>query len=71
MDTNIKSAFEAAQKAVNFDKNEKFTQAFYYYKIAVNLLQKSLGIPNLAEKCQEYQKRIEEIQKISKFFGLF
>ncbi|XP_011496802.1 PREDICTED: calpain-7-like [Ceratosolen solmsi marchali] len=63
MDETLEGALDAARRAVDFDKNEQYRQAVYYYGIAIQLLQNLSTVPALAEKCVEYQGRIVEIQK--------
>jgi hypothetical protein len=65
MEQTLETALEAARRAVDFDKNEQYQQAAYYYGIAVQLLRNLSTVPTLAEKCAEYQDRVAEIQKTS------
>lgn len=68
MDQTLEAALDAARRAVEFDKNEQYRQAVYYYSVAVKLLvYNSLAtVPALAEKCTEYKDRVAELQKLSK-----
>lgn len=66
MDQTLEAALDASRRAVDFDKNEQYKQAIYYYEVAVKLLKNLSTVPALAEKYTEYQDRIGELQKISK-----
>ncbi|XP_058794172.1 calpain-7-like [Phymastichus coffea] len=64
MDQTLEAALDAARRAVDFDKNEQYQQAVYYYSVAVRLLNNLSTVPALAEKCTEYQDRIAELQNL-------
>lgn len=70
MDQTLESALNAARRAVDFDKNEQYKQAIYYYSVAVNLLKNFSTVPALTDKYTEYQERIIQIQKISQYLAL-
>lgn len=65
MSHTIEDAISAARRAVQFDSNEQYEQAVYYYGIAVKIMS-SLDDVNYSAKVTEYNKRIEELKQISK-----
>lgn len=65
MDLTLEAALDASRRAVDFDKNEQYKQAIYYYGVAVKRLKDLSNVPALAEKYTQYQDRIGELQKIS------
>lgn len=65
----LEDAQNAARKAVQFDSQNQYKQALYYYNVAVKYLVE-LQDPVYDQKISEYQKRITIIQKLSEYFKL-
>ncbi|KAK9306776.1 hypothetical protein QLX08_002670 [Tetragonisca angustula] len=59
----LEDAQNAAKKAVQFDSQNQYKQALYYYNVAVKYLVE-LQDPVYDQKISEYQERITTIQKL-------
>ncbi|XP_012140109.1 calpain-7 [Megachile rotundata] len=59
----LEDAQNAARKAVQFDTNNQYKQALYYYNISVKYLAE-LQDPMYDQKISEYKERISLIQKL-------
>ena len=65
----LDDAQNAAKKAVQFDSQNQYKQALYYYNVAVKYLVE-LQDPVYDQKISEYQERITTIQKLGECFKL-
>lgn len=63
----LTDAQNAARKAVQFDSNNQYKQALYYYNIAVKYLSQ-LQDPIYDQKLSEYRDRISTIQHLGTFY---
>lgn len=65
----VQNAVEAARKAVQFDQNNQYSPAIYFYETAAKLLNQAAAVSSpeksvsLTQKSSEYKYRAEELRE--------
>lgn len=70
MAETLDDALIAARRAVQFDGNNQYKQALYYYNIAVKLLTRLELDESHEQKLSDYRKRILLIQRLGELHDI-